>query len=108
MDREVNPMELVARKRLDIFIEAHGLAPIEAMLGQTGFKGWSVFEGVEGSGAHGAWRQTGIGESGARLIVAIGSAQAVEAALDWLADYFRTYPGVVAVSEVSVMRGDRF
>jgi hypothetical protein len=101
-------MELAYRKRLDIFIEAHALEHVEAMLGQTGFKGWSVFQGVEGSGAHGAWRQTGIGENGACLVIAIGAAKACDVALEWLADYFKTYPGVVAVSDVAVMRGERF
>ena len=101
-------MELAQRKKLDIFVEAHALDHVEAMLGQAGFKGWSVFQGVEGSGAHGAWRQTGIGESAACLVIAIGSAPACEAALEWLRDYFKTYPGVVSVSDVAVMRGDRF
>lgn len=101
-------MELAIRKRLDIFIEGHALTHAEAMLGQSGFKGWSVFQGVEGSGAHGSWRQTGIGESSACLVVAIGDDTMCSNALEWLADYFKTYPGVVAVTEVSVMRTERF
>lgn len=101
-------MQLLERKKLDIFVEAHALEHVERMLAQAGFKGWSVFEGVEGSGSHGAWRQTGIGESSACLIVAIGGAEAAENALQWLADYFRTYPGIVAISDVAVMRGERF
>lgn len=101
-------MQLVQRKKLEIFIEAHALARVEDMLGEAGFKGWSVFEGVEGAGAHGAWRQTGIGESAALLVIAIGSEAASDKALEWLADYFKTYPGVVALSDVSVMRIDRF
>lgn len=101
-------MDLTPRKKLDIFIEAHALPRLEAMLGEVGFKGWSVFAGVEGSGLHGAWRQTGIGESEARLVIAIGAQDACLAALAWLADYFKTYPGVVAASDVGVMRSDRF
>ncbi len=101
-------MDLKARKKLDIFIEHHALEHLEAMLGEAGFKGWSVFQGAEGAGAHGARRSTGIGESGACLVIAIGGDGATEAALAWLSDYFRTYPGVVSVSEVSVMRGERF
>lgn len=101
-------MQLVQRKKLDIFVEGHALGRVEKMLGDAGFKGWSVFEGVEGAGAHGGWRQTGIGESAACLVVAIGGVEASDAALDWLADYFKTYPGVVAVSDVSVMRAERF
>lgn len=101
-------MHLTPRKKLDIFIEAHALEPLETMLGDVGFKGWSVFTAVEGSGLHGAWRQTGIVEADARLVVAIGTEAACQAALDWLADYFKSYPGVVSVSEVGVMRSERF
>ncbi|MBL8558386.1 MAG: DUF190 domain-containing protein [Hyphomonadaceae bacterium] len=101
-------MDLVARKKLDIFIEGHALARLEAELGRAGFKGWSVFAGIEGAGAHGAWRQTGIAEGDARLVIAIGAAEAADAVLAWLEAYFREYPGVVAVSDVGVMRGDRF
>lgn len=101
-------MNLTPKKKLDIFIEAHALQRLEAMLGETGFKGWSVFAGVEGSGAHGAWRQTGVAEGGACLVIAIGGEDAANAALEWLRDYFTIYPGVVSVSDVSVMRGERF
>lgn len=101
-------MQLAQKKRLDIFIEAHGLGAIEDMLSACGFKGWSVFEGVEGSGAHGAWRQTGVGEQPALLVVAIGAEAAASAALDWLSLYFAEYPGIVAVADVTVMRGERF
>ena len=101
-------MELTPRKKLDIFIELHALSGLEAMLGEAGFKGWSVFACVEGSGLHGAWRQTGIGEADARLVVAIGAEASCLSALAWLDAYFRSYPGVVAVTDVSVMRPARF
>lgn len=101
-------MQLVHKKRLDIFIEEHGLAAVEAMLSQCGFKGWSVFQGVEGAGAHGAWRQTGIGEQSALLVVAIGGDDAARAALEWLDQYFKEYSGVAALADVAVMRPERF
>ena len=101
-------MELIIRKRLDIFIEAHALGRLETMLGEAGFKGWSVFAGIEGTGVSGSWRQMGIGESEAKLVIAIGSTDAAKAALLWLKTYFSSYPGVVALSDVEVMRSERF
>ncbi len=101
-------MQLSPRKKLDIFIEAHALTELEGVLAKAGFKGWSVFSGVEGAGVHGSWRQTGVAESEARLLVAIGTEAACLPVLGWLEDYFRSYPGVVAVSDVSIMRDDRF
>lgn len=98
----------VTRKRLEIFIEAHALERLEVELASAGFKGWSVFRGVEGAGTHGSWRQTGVGESEAYMVIAIGSEDATEQALAWLTRYFSEFPGIVAASDVSVMRGDRF
>lgn len=101
-------MDLVTRIKLEIFVEAHALDDVERMLADVGFKGCSVFAGVEGAGSHGAWRQTGVDEAGMRLIITIGSDAAAQAALVWLNDYFKSYPGVVAMSDVKVLRAERF
>lgn len=99
---------LVPRKKLEIFVEAHALAGVETMLRDVGFKGWSVFASAEGAGSHGPWRQTGVDERGLCLVIAIGAQEPCDAALSWLQVYFETYPGIVAVSDVLVMRGERF
>ena len=101
-------MDLVARTKLEIFVEAHAVDEIERMLKRFGFKDCSVFAGVEGAGSHGAWRQTGVEEAGVRLVVTIGAESAAQAALVWLENYFAAYPGVVAMSEVRVLRAERF
>lgn len=101
-------MDLVTRTKLEIFVEAHAVDEIERMLKRFGFKGCSVFAGVEGAGSHGAWRQTGVEEAGVRLVVTIGAESAAQAALVWLENYFAAYPGVVAMSEVRVLRAERF
>ena len=101
-------MNLVTRTKLEIFEEAHALDDVERMLARVGFKGCSVFEGVEGAGSHGPWRQTGVEEAGMRLVITIGSDASAQAALVWLEDYFKSYPGVVAMSEVQVLRSERF
>lgn len=101
-------MELTSRKRLDIFVEEHALEQVQQILSNSGFKGWSVFEGFQGSGTRGAWHQTGVGEGRSCVIVAIGSEAACDSMLAWLAQYFSSYPGVVAVSDVNVMRQERF
>lgn len=101
-------MNLADRTKLDIFVEAHALEEIEKMLARAGFRGCSVFAGVEGAGSHGSWRQTGVDEAGMRLVIAIGSEASAQTALAWLETYFETYPGVVALSEVRVLRAERF
>lgn len=101
-------MELTTRVKLEIFVEAHAVNEIEHMLEEAGFKGLSVLASVEGAGSHGPWRQTGVDEAGMRYIIAIGSDASAQRALEWMEDYFRSYPGVVATSEVKVLRADRF
>jgi hypothetical protein len=101
-------MDLTTRTKLEIFAEAHAVGEIERMLRSVGFQGCSVFASVEGAGSHGAWRQTGVEEAGMRLVVTIGTQSAADAAIAWLEGYFATYPGVVAISEVRVLRAARF
>lgn len=109
MDHGVSAMPMVTRKKLEIFVEAHALARVEAMLKDFGVKGWSVFDGVEGAGEGGPWRQSHV-ESGGdmRMILAITSEASATKALDWLGRYFATYRGVVAISDVEVLRPERF
>lgn len=102
-------MQLVTRKKLEIFLEAHALPRVEAMLKEVGAKGWSVFNGVEGAGAGGSWRQSPVeGGGDMHLVVTVVSAVACDRALEWLKTYFSTYRGLVAVSDVEVLRPDRF
>jgi hypothetical protein len=49
-----------------------------------------------------------VDEKGLCLLIAIGDEQASQTALDWLEAYFKIYPGIAALSDVQVMRGDRF
>jgi len=102
-------MNLVTRKKLEIFVEAHALSHVERMLLDEGVKGWSVFDGVEGAGAHGAWRQSAVDGGGdMRLIIAITNEPAAQKALAWLKDYFSDYRGLVCLSDVQVLRPERF
>lgn len=99
---------VLKKKKLEIFVEPHALSEVEEMLTRVGFKGWSVIPGQEGSGAHGAWRQTGVEEGGVSLVIAVGAEEASQEALNWLKTFFSVYPGIVVVSDVEVMRAERF
>lgn len=102
-------MQLVTRKKLEIFVEAHALARVEAMLNEVGVKGWSVFDGVEGAGSGGTWRQSAVeGGGDMHLIIAVTNEPAAQRALEWLKQYFSTYRGVVTVTDVQVLRPERF
>ncbi|MCE9521927.1 MAG: DUF190 domain-containing protein [Alphaproteobacteria bacterium] len=102
-------MQTVRRRKLEIIVEAPVLSRVEAILKSEGVRGWSVFAGVEGHGATGDWHSEGLsGAEEKRLIFALTSNDAADRVLEKLVAFFEDYPGVVCVSDVDVMRPDRF
>jgi hypothetical protein len=102
-------MQTVRRRKLEIIVEAPVLSRVEAILKAEGVRGWSVFAGLEGQGATGDWHAEGLsGAEDKRLIFALTSTKVVDRVLTSLAAFFEDYPGVVCVSDVDVMRPDKF
>ncbi len=102
-------MQLSKRKKLEIIVEAPVLRGVEDFLAEAGVRGWTVLPSLAGSGDGGGWR-SGHYTPGQekRLIFALVTAEVAERVLERLADFFADYPGVVAVSDVEVMRGEKF
>jgi PII-like signaling protein len=102
-------MATTRRRKLEIIVEAPVLSRVERMLSEEGVRGWSVFSGVGGHGTHGDWRTEGLsGAEDKRLIFALCGEEAAARVLDRLAAFFQDYPGIVCVTDVEVMRGERF
>lgn len=102
-------MELTRRTRLEVIVEAPLVRRVEAVLAEAGVKGWSVFDGASGSGRHGEWRSEGLHPADRKsLVIALTSRERAEAVLERLRALFTDYPGVAALSEVEVMRAERF
>lgn len=102
-------MQLTRRKKLEIIVEAPVLRRVEAFLSEAGVRGWTVLPSLAGAGDSGEWRSRDFtpGQE-KRVILALVSAEVAEKVLDRLADFFADYPGVVAVSDVEVLRGEKF
>lgn len=102
-------MQTSQRKKLEVIVEAAVLRRVETFLGEAGVRGWTVLPSLEGSGTGGEWHSAGFmpGQE-KRLIFAVVSAEVATAALEKLEIFFADYPGIVCVSDVEVMRGDRF
>lgn len=102
-------MRTVTRKKLEIVVEAPVLRRVETMLIEEGVRGYSVFAGLEGAGEGGGWRREGFTDAEVkRLVWAIASQEAADRVLERLAVFFADYPGVVCVSDVEVLRAERF
>ncbi len=102
-------MKTTRRKKLEIIVEAPVLRHVEAFLAETGVRGWTVLPSLEGAGTSGAWHSAGFtaGEE-KRLIMALVSQSVADKALERLAIFFEDYPGVVCVTDVEVLRAERF
>lgn len=102
-------MQTHSRKRLEIWIEAPLLKRAEDILEKAGVSVFAVFDGREGKGLSGAWSDAGLKDvHDMRLIAAIMSDEAAEAVCLEMAALFARYPGIVVLSDVQVMRAERF
>lgn len=102
-------MQTHPRKRLEIWIEAPLLKRTEDILEKAGVSVFAVFDGREGKGLSGAWSDAGLKDvHDMRLVAAIMSEAAAETVCAQMAGLFQRYPGVVVLSDVQVMRAERF
>ena len=101
-------MPTVTRKKLEIIIEAPVLRRLEAIMTEEGVRGWSVFSSIEGAGASGEWRGDFTAATQKRLVIAVTNEAAAERVLQRLLPFLEDYPGVVCVSDVQVLRPERF
>jgi hypothetical protein len=102
-------IETVTRKRLEILID-RPLAPrlIEAAV-EAGVSGYTLIPVQSGSGRHGAWRDDPISGAEAKTIfLTIASAEKAERLVELLAPHLDSYGMLLTVSDVQVVRGERF
>ncbi len=102
-------MQTHPRTRMEIWLEAPLLQRSEAVLDKAGVSVYAVFDGREGKGLSGAWSDAGLKDvHDMRLIVAIVSPEAVDTLAPQFTALFARYPGVIVLSDVQVIRAERF
>ena len=103
-------MQIHPKKRIDIIIEMPLLRRITERFGKTGVSGYSVLPVIAGRGQSGEWSASGqvseVGQMAA--IVCIVDAGKLDAVLDEVFEVVRKQIGLVTVSDVSVVRPERF
>lgn len=102
-------MQTTTRKKLEIIVEASVVRRVESLLDEAGVRGWTVLPSLEGHGSRGDWNSSDFtpGEE-RRLILAVAAADVAERMLERLAGFFSDYPGIVFISDVQVLRSERF
>jgi hypothetical protein len=94
---------------MEIWLEAPLLKRAEEILDRASVSVYAVFDGREGKGLSGAWSDAGLKDiHDMRLIVAIVAPDAVESLCTTFTDLFKRFPGVIVLSDVQVLRAERF
>ena len=97
-------------QRLELIIERMAYKRACRVLEQAGITGYTVVPALAGFGGGNHWqRDTDIsGANDMVVIVTIGDAVKIEAALEHLRSVFDSHIGILNISDVKVMRPDRF
>ncbi|MGP1274062.1 MAG: P-II family nitrogen regulator [Caulobacterales bacterium] len=103
-------MQTSLKKRLEIIIEMPAVPRLESVLRKAGVKGWTVLPAKSGQGRNGNWAREGqITEAGRMVMVLTVIDPAVlDTVLDSVYALLERQIGIVMVSDVQVVRGDRF
>ncbi len=103
-------MKTYAKKRIDVMIEAPLMQRVLTLFDEHDVGGYTVLPVLAGRGKDGAWHRDGVvGRVGALVtIFCILDADRVEAVLEPLFALVSRQIGIVTVSDVEVIRPDRF
>ena len=103
-------MEMHAKKRIEIVVEAPLLSRLLALMDDNNVSGYTVLPALAGRGHHGSWSREGLATDAGRMVVvvAIVDADAVSNLLDAVYPLISRHIAIVTVSDVQVIRGERF
>ncbi|WP_299861265.1 DUF190 domain-containing protein [uncultured Hoeflea sp.] len=103
-------MHTFAKKQIQIICERPILKRVRRHLASTGVKGFTVLPVLSGSGSEGEWDREGlIGDAGQMVMVlVILDADDLDRVLTDIFDVVSPQMGVITISDVEVVRPDRF
>ncbi|MEM1025237.1 MAG: DUF190 domain-containing protein [Myxococcota bacterium] len=102
-------IETHARKRLEMIIEQPHLPQFIRLFEQQDVRGYTVLDSKSGKGSRGFWSPARLSSVDDRvMIVAVADEETIQRVLSELQALFEQLPGVAFVSDVQVIRPDRF
>ncbi|MGF1465768.1 MAG: P-II family nitrogen regulator [Sandaracinaceae bacterium] len=103
------PLPLHPRKKLELIIDRPHLPRYLRLLEQRGVNGYTVLPALGGRGTRGEWKDGGLTDAADRVVVvAVLSEPTLEVLMLDLDALFEDFPGIVFVSDVEVLRAERF
>ena len=102
-------MKTHPRSKLEVIIETIHMNRIKAILERHGNQAYTVVPCLSGRGTRGDWTPDRLSESGSRvLLIAVAEQAIISSILEDVYQVLETLPGVVFVSQVEVLRPERF
>lgn len=102
-------IETYPRKRLEMIVELPHLPRFVELLDSSNVRGYTILPSVSGKGSRGAWIPTRLTDAVDKvMVVAVLDESTAAAVLKKLAPLFDELPGVAFVSDVEVLRPERF
>lgn len=102
-------VETVTRKRLEILVDSPLASRVVALAGQAGVSGYTLIRVQSGKGHGGTWRDDRItGAEAKTIVLTIASEEKAQRLIDLLAPHLDSYGMLLTVSDVQVVRGERF
>ncbi|KAA5607652.1 hypothetical protein F1188_02530 [Roseospira marina] len=97
------------RKKVEMFVERPLLKRVLEVVKTSGARRYTVVPALEGRGLDGAWNE-GLPVDGQHMVqvVVLTNEAKADAILEGMETLLQTWPGVVCVSDIQVMRPERF
>lgn len=102
-------IQTVMRKRIEILVDTPLAPRIVAQLKAVDISGWSLIHVDSGGGRSGEWQHDDVTGASAKTIVLVITSEAkTEKLVEALAPVLDSYRLLLTVSDVQVVRGERF
>lgn len=102
-------MDTVSRKRIDILADAPLVPRIVAALHGAGIHGHTVLPALSGSGRGGRWNEDLVTDAESkRLVMAVASDARASQFIDAVGPLLDAHGMLLTISDVQVVRADRF
>lgn len=101
-------METVQRKRIEILADEPLVRLVTDAIDRAGIFGWNVLAVKAGKGDEGLWQEEPLTGADKDLVVAVTTAEKAERLVDELAPILTSHRLTLVISDVQVIRGNRF
>jgi hypothetical protein len=102
-------IEMVSRKRIEIVMDTPLVPRLVRFVKEADISGWSLIHVDSGGGRSGEWRHDDVtGASAKTILLAVASEAKAQALIDRVRPLLDSHGLLLLLSDVEVVRGERF